>query len=300
MTFLDFPFMQRALVAAVLVGITAPAVGIYLVQRRQALLGDGIGHVAMTGVGLGFLLSTSPVWMATAVSVLGAVLMELIRWYGRTRGDIALAMLFYGGMAGGVMLINLAPGGSNANLMSYLFGSLTTVSESDVTAISLLAGFVMLVTLGLRRQLFAVSQDEEFARVTGLPVRALNLLTAVTAAVTVTVAMRVVGLLLVSALMVVPVAAAQQLTRSFAATFAVAVAIGVTVTISGTVTSYYHYVPPGATIVLLAIAAFFVLTVLATPLARRRARALAAAQPAGDPTECTIPAGRAADGKVGV
>ncbi|MFJ1971232.1 metal ABC transporter permease [Streptomyces sp. NPDC087903] len=300
MTFLDFPFMQRALVAAVLVGITAPAVGIYLVQRRQALLGDGIGHVAMTGIGLGFLLSTSPVWMATAVSVLGAVLMELIRWYGRTRGDIALAMLFYGGMAGGVMLINLAPGGSNANLMSYLFGSLTTVSESDVTAISLLAGFVMLVTLGLRRQLFAVSQDEEFARVTGLPVRALNLLTAVTAAVTVTVAMRVVGLLLVSALMVVPVAAAQQLTRSFAATFAVAVAIGVTVTISGTVTSYYQYVPPGATIVLLAIAAFFVLTVLATPLARRRARALAAAQPAGDPTECTIPAGRAADGKVGV
>jgi zinc transport system permease protein len=300
MTFLDFPFMQRALLAAVLVGITAPAVGIYLVQRRQALLGDGIGHVAMTGVGLGFLLSTSPVWMATAVSVLGAVLMELIRWYGRTRGDIALAMLFYGGMAGGVMLINLAPGGSNANLMSYLFGSLTTVSQSDVTAICLLAGFVVLVTLGLRRQLFAVSQDEEFARVTGLPVRALNLLTAITAAVTVTVAMRVVGLLLVSALMVVPVAAAQQLTRSFAATFAVAVAIGVTVTVSGTVTSYYRYVPPGATIVLMAIAAFFVLTLLAAPLARRRARAQAAAQPAGDPTECTIPAARPADGTVGV
>ncbi|MFC9290559.1 metal ABC transporter permease, partial [Streptomyces sp. NPDC057052] len=214
MDFLDYAFMQRALLAAVLVGITAPAVGIYLVQRRQALMGDGIGHVAMTGVGLGFLLSWSPVWMATAVSVLGAVLMELIRWYGRTRGDIALAMLFYGGMAGGVMFINLAPTGSNANLTSYLFGSLSTVSESDVTAICALAAFVVLVTVGLRRQLFAVSQDEEFARVTGLPVRALNLLTAVTAAVTVTVAMRVVGLLLVSALMVVPVAAAQQLSRS--------------------------------------------------------------------------------------
>ncbi|CAM5646792.1 hypothetical protein SAURM35S_01896 [Streptomyces aurantiogriseus] len=241
MDFLDYAFMQRALLAAVLVGITAPAVGIYLVQRRQALMGDGIGHVAMTGVGLGFLLSWSPVWMATAVSVLGAVLMELIRWYGRTRGDIALAMLFYGGMAGGVMFINLAPTGSNANLNSYLFGSLSTVSESDVTAICVLAAFVVLVTLGLRRQLFAVSQDEEFARVTGLPVRALNLLTAVTAAVTVTVAMRVVGLLLVSALMVVPVAAAQQLSRSFAATFAIAVAIGITATIGGTGAS----VPPG-------------------------------------------------------
>ncbi|MFJ9347320.1 metal ABC transporter permease [Streptomyces sp. NPDC101237] len=300
MDFLNYAFMQRALLAAVLVGITAPAVGIYLVQRRQALMGDGIGHVAMTGVGLGFLLSTSPVWMATAVSVLGAVLMELIRWYGRTRGDIALAMLFYGGMAGGVMLINLAPGGSNANLMSYLFGSLSTVSESDVTAICVLAAFVLLVTLGLRRQLFAVSQDEEFARVTGLPVRALNLLTAITAAVTVTVAMRVVGLLLVSALMVVPVAAAQQLSRSFAATFAIAVAIGVTVTIGGTITSYYQYVPPGATIVLLTIAAFVVLSLLAAPLARRRARAAAARRPAGDPAECAIPAGRQAADEIGV
>ncbi|MFF3915544.1 metal ABC transporter permease [Streptomyces sp. NPDC001852] len=300
MDFLNYAFMQRALLAAVLVGITAPAVGIYLVQRRQALMGDGIGHVAMTGVGLGFLLSTSPVWMATAVSVLGAVLMELIRWYGRTRGDIALAMLFYGGMAGGVMFINLAPTGSNANLATYLFGSLSTVSQSDVVSICLLAAFVVLVTLGLRRQLFAVSQDEEFARVTGLPVRALNLLTAVTAAVTVTVAMRVVGLLLVSALMVVPVAAAQQLTRSFTATFVIAVAIGVAVTVSGTITSYYQDVPPGATIVLLTIAAFVALTALATPLARRRARTAAAAGPAGDPAECSIPATREAESKIGV
>ncbi|MFF9601149.1 metal ABC transporter permease [Streptomyces sp. NPDC014684] len=300
MEFLNYAFMQRALLAAVLVGVTAPAIGIFLVQRRQPLMGDGIGHVAMTGVGLGFLLNASPVWMATAVSVLGSVLMELIRWYGRTRGDIALAMLFYGGMAGGVMFVNIAPGGSNANLTSYLFGSLSTVSPSDVTTIMVLAAFVVLVTLGLRRQLFAVSQDEEFARVTGLPVRALNLLTAVTAAVTVTVAMRVVGLILVSALMVVPVAAAQQLTRSFAATFAIAVALGVTVTISGTITSFYQDVPPGATIVLLTIAAFVALTAAAAPLARRRARAAAAARPAGDPAECSIPAGRAAGDGVGV
>lgn len=270
--FLNPPFMQRALIAAVLVGITAPAIGIYLVQRRQALMGDGIGHVAMTGVGLGFLLSTNPVWMATLVAVAGSVVMELIRWYGRTRGDIALAMLFYGGMAGGVMLINLSDTGSNANLTSYLFGSLSTVSEEDVTTITVLAAFVILVTVGLRRQLFAVSQDEEFARVTGLPVRALNLLVAVTAAVTVTVAMRVVGLLLVSALMVVPVAAAQQISKSFKVTFVLAVVIGTAVTLAGTVASYYQDVPPGATIVLLAIAAFIVLTALATPLARRRAR----------------------------
>ncbi|MFC8508367.1 metal ABC transporter permease [Streptomyces sp. NPDC057411] len=277
MEFLNDAFMQRALLAALLIGITAPAVGIYLVQRRQALMGDGIGHVAMTGVGLGFLMSANPVWMATLVAVVGAVVMELIRAYGKTRGDLALALLFYGGMAGGVMLINLSDTGSNANLTSFLFGSLTTVSREDTVTITILAAFVILVTVGLRKQLFAVSQDEDFARVTGLPVRFLNLLIAVTAAVTVTVAMRVVGLLLVSALMVVPVAAAQSLSRSFRATFAMAVAIGVGVTLTGTVTTYYVDAPPGATIVLLAIAVFVTLTALSTPLARRRARAAEAA-----------------------
>ncbi|MFJ2631156.1 metal ABC transporter permease [Streptomyces sp. NPDC087422] len=291
MEFLDYAFMQRALIAAALVGLTAPAIGIYLVQRRQALMGDGIGHVALTGVGLGFLLQSNPVWMATAVSVAGAVAMELIRWYGKTRGDIALAMLFYGGMAGGVMLTSLAPNGSNANLETYLFGSITTVSPSDITTMCLLAGFVMLVTVGLRRQLFAVSQDEEFARVTGLPVRLLNLLVAVTAALTVTVAMRVVGLLLVSALMVIPVAAAQQITRSFLVTFVSAVAIGATVTLSGTVTSYYVDVPSGATIVLITIGLFIVLTALATPLARKRARR-AAAERERCTLEVEVPAAR--------
>ncbi|MCB5906825.1 metal ABC transporter permease [Streptomyces pinistramenti] len=280
MEILDYTFMQRALLAALIVGITAPAIGIYLVQRRQSLMGDGIGHVALTGVGLGFLINSgsiwaSPVWVATFVAIGGSVAMELIRWYGRTRGDLALAMLFYGGMAGGVMLMNLSDAGSNANLSTYLFGSITTVSSQDMTTICVLAAVVLAITIGLRRQLFAVCQDEEFARVTGLPVRLLNLLVAVTAAVTVTVAMRVVGLLLVSALMVIPVAAAQQITRSFAVTFVLAVAIGVGVTLTGTATSYYVDVPSGATIVLFAIVLFVLFTALAAPLAKKRARAAA-------------------------
>ncbi|MFD7558488.1 MULTISPECIES: metal ABC transporter permease [unclassified Streptomyces] len=278
MEFLDYAFMQRALLAAVLVGLTAPAIGTYLVQRRQAVMGDGIGHVAMTGVALGFLLNTSPVWMATLVAVLGAVGMELIRSRGKTSGDIALAMLFYGGLAGGVMIINLAPGGSTANLTSYLFGSITTVSAEDITAVVILAVFVVAVTIGLRRQLFAVCQDEEFARVTGLPVRALNLLMAVTAAVTVTVAMRIVGLLLVSAMMVIPVAAAQRVTRGFTATLAVAMTIGVLVSLTGTVTTYYVDAPSGGSIVLLAIAVFMIMTAVSAPLAKRRANAARAAE----------------------
>lgn len=272
---LEYAFMQRALLAALLIGVAAPAVGIYLVQRRQALMGDGIGHVALTGVALGFLLSTNPVWTAVLVSSVGAVAMELVRSSGRVHGDIALAMLFYGGMAGGVMIINLAPGGSTASLTTYLWGSVTTVSAADIAAILILSAFVLAVSLGLRRQLFAVCQDEEFARVTGLPVRALNLLLAITAAATVTVAMRVVGLLLVSALMVIPVVAAQQAARGFALTLGLAVVLGVMASVSGTVTSYYADVPPGATIVLLAMALFAILSVLALPLARHRARQVA-------------------------
>jgi zinc transport system permease protein len=295
MDILDYAFMQRALLAALLVGITAPAVGIFLVQRRQAIMGDGIGHVALTGVALGFLLQVSPVWMAVAVSAVGAIGMELIRSYGRARGDIALAMLFYGGMAGGVMIIYLAPNGSNANLTSYLFGSISTVSPQDIPPMLGLAVFVLLVVLGLRRQLFAVCQDEEFARVSGLPVRALNLLLAVTAAVTVTVAMRAVGLLLVSALMVIPVAAAQQVTRGFAWTLAVSVAIGVVVSLSGTVFSYYVDVPPGSSIVLASMAVFLLFAVLAAPLAAKRARRAAAAAASevelpGQPAAEAVPA----------
>ncbi|MFJ1701957.1 metal ABC transporter permease [Kitasatospora sp. NPDC088346] len=289
---LQFDFMQRALVAAVLVGVTAPAVGIYLVQRRQALMGDGIGHVALTGVGLGFVFQTSPVWMAVVVCVLGAIVMELVRSRGNQRGDIALAMLFYGGMACGKLLVSMSPQAGSSSLESYLWGSILTVSASDLWVIGGLAAVVVAVTVGLRRQLFAVCQDEEFARVTGIPVRLLNLLLAVTAAVTVTVAMRVVGLLLVSALMVVPVAAAQQVTRSFAATQAAAVGLGIGVAVLGVAGSYQADVPSGPAIVLLAIAAFALFSAAAAPLARRRHRAA----PQDAPAVCDVALPRQDDG----
>jgi zinc transport system permease protein len=194
---LTFDFMQRALVAAVLVGLTAPAVGVFLVQRRLALMGDGIGHVALTGVALGFLLGTAPVLTAVVVATIGAVVIELVRQQGRTGGDVALALLFYGGIAGGVLLISLSPGGSNANLLSYLFGSLTAVAPSDVVIIAVLSGVLLLTLALVGPQMFAVCHDEEYAAVAGLKVRWLNLLLAVMAAVTVTVAMAtLVGTLL--------------------------------------------------------------------------------------------------------
>jgi zinc transport system permease protein len=261
MDLFTYAFMQRALIAAAVTGLAAPAVGTYLVQRRLALMGDGIGHVAVTGVALGLLTGTSPTWTAVVVAILGAALIELIRERGQNNGDVALALLFYGGLAGGVLLTGIG-GQSAARLQEYLFGSITTISANDVLVTMVLAAVVIAVCVGLSPQLFAVAQDQEFARVAGLPVRAYNLLVAVLAAVSVTVAMRTVGLLLVSALMVVPVATAQQLTRSFRATLAAAMTLGVAASVGGLViaafASYEARVAPGPTIVLLSLAGFAV------------------------------------------
>lgn len=266
---LTLPFMQRALLASVLVGLTAPAVGVYLVQRRLALMGDGIGHVALTGVALGVLLGWAPVLTAVVAAAVGAIAIELIRERGRTSGDVALALLFYGGIAGGVLLIGFAPDVGSTGLVSYLFGSLTSVSGPDLVVMGVLTMAVLAVTLGLAGPLFAVCQDEEFARVTGLPVRALNLLLAVTAAVTVTVAMRVVGVLLVSALMVVPVATVQQATRSFRVTVGASMALGVVTALAGVFVSYAADTPSGASIVVLAVVGFGVSAAVGTVLRHR-------------------------------
>lgn len=272
------PLMQRALVAALLVGLTAPVIGTYLVQRRLSLLGDGIGHVALTGVALGWLVGSLAGMVpvdalaipgAVVAAVVGAVVIELVRERGRTSGDVALALLFYGGIAGGVLLISRA-GGTSANLMGYLFGSISTVTWGDLGLTAGLTAVVLVVGVGLRTALFAVSQDEEFARAAGLPVRALNLAIAVVAALTVTVAMRVVGLLLVSALMIVPVAAAQLVTSSFRRTMTVAMLVGAVVCVGGLAITYWQDVSPGATIVVLAIAVYGVLALVGPAWRRTR------------------------------
>jgi zinc transport system permease protein len=269
-------FMQRALIAALVTGLAAPAVGTYLVQRRLALMGDGIGHVALTGVALGLLTGTSPTWTAVIVALVGAIAIEIVRERGHASGDVALALLFYGGIAGGVLITGLA-GQSAARLQQFLFGSLLTMSPTDVWVTVALSALALVVALGLAPQLYAVALDPEFAKVAGLNVRFYNMLVAVLAAVTVTVAMRTVGLLLVSALMVVPVATTQQLTRSFRTTLGAATVLGAALGVGGLVISswlsfdYGLQVTPGPTIVLLALAAF-VLTWPVGGLLRRRQR----------------------------
>lgn len=262
MTALSYDFMQRALIAATIVGLLAPMIGVFLVQRRLALLGDGMGHVALTGVGLSFLMGTAAVPTALIVAVAGAVLIELIRARSRTVGDVALALVFYGGIAGGVLLASLAPGSSSTALNQYLFGSLSTVSSGDVLVLALVAVFVVAALGIFGRELFVVSLDPDLAAVQGISVRAMSLLLSVLAAVTVVIGMRTVGLLLVAAIMIVPVAAAQQLTHSFVTTTIGAVAVGLLSATVGLMAAFYADLPPGPSIVLLSLTVFVATAVI--------------------------------------
>jgi zinc transport system permease protein len=252
----DYTFMQRALVAASVVGLTAPLVGVFLVQRRLALLGDGIGHIALTGIGLALLTGQAPIWGALITAAIGAILVEYLRTKSKLAGDTALSIIFYGGIASGVLLTSLGTGSAGSTLTSYLFGSLTTVSASDLIAVAFLGGLIIATIAIFGRQLLAVSIDSDHAHVQGIKINFISVVIAVLSAVTVTVGMRAVGLLLVSAIMVIPVVSAQQLSRSFTQTAIIAALIGWLSAITGLVFSYYVDVPPGSTIVLTALAFF--------------------------------------------
>lgn len=266
---LQYDFMQRALLAALLVGMTAPLVGVFLVQRRLSLIGDGIGHVALAGVAIGVLTGQQPVLTALVIAVASAVTIELVRMRGGASGDVALAIMFYGGIALGVVLMARAPSGG-ANLNSYLFGAITTTSQNDLWVFTALASVVIVLVLWLRPWLFAVANDEEYCRAAGLPVMAMNVLLAVLTAVTVVVSMRVVGLLLISALMIVPNAAAQPLARSFRTGIVVAVTVGLLCSVGGVSASYYLNTPSGGTIVIGAVGTYATVMLLTTVFTRLR------------------------------
>jgi zinc transport system permease protein len=257
----ELSFMQRALVAGVAVGVFAPMIGTFAVQRRMALIGDGIGHLAFAGVGAGLLAGTWPVWGALGVAVAGSLGLEWLRARGSASGDVALALFFYSGIAAGVVLVGLG-GGLDANLLVYLFGQPLTVDDSEIGVIVGLGVAIVLIVLLLRRVLFAVVTDEEWSRVAGLPVAFVNSLLAVLIAVSVVAAMRIVGILLVAAMMVLPVASGQLLARSFRGTLWSSVVIGVAAVVLGLAASRIWGLAPSGTIVLLASASFTVVALV--------------------------------------
>jgi zinc transport system permease protein len=255
MSILDSEFMRLAFATGAIVGVLAPAVGFFLVERRMSLIGDGIGHVAFAGVAAGFLLGISPVLTALVAAVIGATAIEWLRTQRRTAGDQALALVFYTGLAAGIVLISAA-GALDVGLFAFLFGSILTVTSGDLALVAALGGVALATIAILYPALAAAVLDEEGARVAGVPIGLLNVLLAVLTALTVALSMRIVGILLIAALMVLPVIAAARVAWSMKSTILLATAIGLGSVLVGLTVAYYADMPPGGTIVLTAAGAF--------------------------------------------
>jgi zinc transport system permease protein len=264
-SFLPWPFdrtyMQLALLAGIVVGATAPLIGVFLVQKGLSLMGDGIGHVAVAGIGASLLLDTSPTWTALVVAVAAALVIEFLRTRGSATGDLALALVFYGGIAAGVVLASRSA--TNTNLQPYLFGSILTATADDVWTVIGLGAVIAIAIAFTGRALLAVVLDEDSARVAGIPARTLNTMLAVLTAVTVVMAMRIVGVLLIAALMVLPVATSRLLARSFRATLVGAVAVGVVSAVVGLFAARQWALAAGGAIVRVATALFALASIVA-------------------------------------
>jgi len=251
----ELEFMRLAFAVGIVVGVLAPAVGFFLVERRQSLVGDGLGHVAFAGVAAGYLLGVSPVLTALCFAVAGGLAIEWLRSRGSTTGDQALALVFYTGIALGIVLVSSADR-LDAGLFQFLFGSILTVTRGDLWLVLVLGTVSLAAIAVLYRGLVAVVLDEEGSRVAGAPVALLNTGVAVLAALTVGISMRIVGILLIAALMVLPVIAAQRIAWSLRSTIGLATAIGLGSVLAGLTVAYYGDLPPGGTIVLAAAASF--------------------------------------------
>ncbi len=256
LTIFQYDFMVRAFVAGIITAIIAPSIGIFLVTRRYSFMADTLAHVSLSGVAIGYLTGTQPIAGAIVASVAAALCVEQLRSKGRVIGESALALFLSGGLALSAVLLSAARS-VNLNLSSILFGSIATVSTSDVWFIAVLGCIVLLIVIVLYKQLLAISIDEELATASGLPVALVNRIIVVLAAVTVSLSMRIVGVLLVGALMVIPVITAMQLRQSFLRTLLLSIVLSLFSVIAGLFLSYYLGFASGGTIVLITIALFF-------------------------------------------
>ena len=245
----EYSFMIRAFLAGTMIAIIAPTIGMFLVHRRMSFLVDTLAHVSLCGIGLGFLLSLNPLISAAVITILGALIVERLRTGGKLAGDAALALLLYGSLGIASVLLNIAEG-PGMHLESLLFGSILTVRSSDVLMILLLSCCVATCIFKLYKPLFCLVFDEEWAETTGLSVQKLNTVLIILAALTVAVSMRIIGVLLVGALMTTPVITASKIGKGFLLTLFSAMLLSLFSVVMGISISYYIGWPSGGTIVI--------------------------------------------------
>jgi zinc transport system permease protein len=256
----SYGFMVRGFEAGLIIAIIAPLIGIFLVLRRYSLIADTLAHVSLAGVAIGLLLKVNPLITAIIASVISSIGIERLRISKKIFGESALSIFLSGSLALAVILISFAHG-FGVNLFSYLFGSITTVKQVDVYTVGALGILVIAAIIAFYKEFLYVTVDEEAAKVSGVPTKFINLLLIILSAFTVSLAIPIVGVLLISALIVVPVVTALQLKISFKKTIFVAELISIFSVIAGIISSFYLNLSTGGTIVFIAIAIFILIMI---------------------------------------
>ncbi len=254
---LTFDFMRRALLAGLLLSIMVPMIGVIMVNRRTSMVGDALSHTSLMGVGLGLLLGFDPVIGAVVICIVSAFSIETIRSKFPQYGDMATAVVMSAGLGFAAILSDFAPGGNTFE--AYLFGSISSVTSGDLRNIMIVFFPVIATSVIYYGALLDIAIDPNLARLAGVKVRRINGLFTLLTAVTIALATKIVGALLVASLIALPVATALIVSRSYKQTYILSILLGVLYTIPGIVTSYYFDIRPGGAIVINAVAGMLIL-----------------------------------------
>ncbi len=257
----QYDFIIRGFEAGIVISLIAPLIGMFLVLRRYSLIADTLSHVSLAGVAIGLLLKINPIVTAIIAAVGSSIIIERLRISQKVFGESALAIFLSGSLALAVVIISLAHG-FNVDLFNYLFGSIVTVKQTDVSIIGLLGLVIFICVVIFYKELVYVTFDEESARVSGIPTKFINTLLIALASFTVALSIPIVGVLLISALIVIPVVTALQFKQSFIQTILIAEVISLFSVLAGIFGSFYLNLSPGGTIVLIALAIFAVVIFL--------------------------------------
>jgi zinc transport system permease protein len=257
---LQYEFLQNAFLTGIIIGIIAPLIGVFVVVRRLSLIADALSHVTLAGIAASLLVekkflpggTLNPIYMGMFFSVTGSLLIEKLRSVYKHYEELAIPIIMSGGVGLSVLFISLADG-FNTDLFSYLFGSVSAVTRLDLWTILLISIFVITIVTMLYKEFFIISFDEEHAKASGLPVKGLHLLFMIMVALVIASSMRIVGVLLVSSLMTLPVAAAIRVANGFKQTIVYSIIFGETSVLGGLIISYYLDLAPGGTIVIISI-----------------------------------------------
>lgn len=250
---LSYGFVQKGLVAGIAIAIICSLMGVFLVLRRYSLFGDAVSHMAFGGISVGMLVGVYPLWTAFVVSILGALGITKLRKSTKISGDAAIAVLLVSGFGIGVLLISITDG-FKVDLFSFLFGSILLISLEDTLSIIAISTGVVAAVVALRKQLLHLTFDEEQAKVSGINVDRLNYIFVVLASITVITSMRLVGILMISALIVLPNITSMMFGKGFKKTIAISMSISVSSVVSGIVLSYYWDLAPSGVIVMISVA----------------------------------------------